>query len=1258
MTIDARAYAWCSLGKLSPETPATLADSHVQGSGVVTVRGTVVLRGVKQVAPGTAVDLAYSDGQRWIARVPRRLRVLSSSINPLAAGGEGETTLSVGCKLAYMQDRKPPITNPTNEEENSSVPEVEKRVATPPITAAFVVGKILDALGLTAAGAIPLTISRIVDEWDLSAGYVEELSRIVASEGYFCCVNEAEQVEFISKNQEQGPGVLVTQQQVIELSPMNVGELPGEAVLARYTSLKLVPPDANLSQEEVQRRNWENETVTGDPVQVIHTYTDASGQQVKQYIKYSANKNFQTSYDSKNRVTSREERSQELNGLRYSITTFSYPSRLSLGGSQPAAASSGFSSGSNDEDSPTSETTLEFTPVGDFASACGFDGPHAAFLMGNKCTMKRTTGYSRNAASGITMTTTQQYVAYMNTPFGSDSIARLREAGEPVGELLKEALGLVSYGSEQRIRTEREYGLQKRPGQAERTALASRKAPSVEQKAELVWAVGSSTSQTVVELNPPYVSDDRIVKTNGVYTVESSGAEAQALTYARIENRLLLANRNGCGLQLQPLHTPPKPFDLLYIRLNGATGCFRVNGTTWTIGADGAVCTIDALFWGAIDGTLATAWFPLPPGVSSLPATAAATTNANPLPANAIAIPSGFNFTNPNLSSLFAALPTSQVPTYGAVINPAQIVKPYHETVDLQGGVQVGGSIEVQTWIATEVDLQGGVQVGGEVQPIDLLLEIQPAHLVLQPRTMTFFESEPISALEVSTAHLALQPRSINLINLISTTELLLEMEGTGGTFIDSSLNNHTVFTIGSVTQSTAHPKWGNKSAEFDGTGGAIVVPGTEFVVAATEAFSIGFWLRLQSWGGINNARTLLSLGPDIPGAQAWPYIMVGAINDTAYIELTGDDYRYAKIPWETQVYVKIVREESGLRRFAVNGVELYLLDSYQGIEPVYDTKQYADGVRIGSTDAELAQGIGLVGHVDQFQYERIATTVTDVPLADNQTIASTDLIRLAPAHLQLKPYAITLTDAVAETNLVIETAHLVLQPKAITLQNASGTNTAVLLEMEGSGSTFVDTSGNNNAVTVYGTVIQSTAQAKWGSKSAEFAPELADGYNGLAVAGDGFPIAAGDPLSIGLWFRPGSMTNPYLDRFLLWLPPLSGNRVVVRVKPHTSGTQTLVTLANADNSGDLRTAVVSNGQWCYIKVVRELSGLRRFAVNGTELFYEDSYEGVLPIYDNNAYTNGFRVGPPSGYYGIAGHVDHVRLELASTSVTEVPTGP
>lgn len=114
------------------------------------------------------------------------------------------------------------------------------------------------------------------------------------------------------------------------------------------------------------------------------------------------------------------------------------------------------------------------------------------------------------------------------------------------------------------------------------------------------------------------------------------------------------------------------------------------------------------------------------------------------------------------------------------------------------------------------------------------------------------------------------------------------------------------------------------------------------------------------------------------------PQIEIGLTNTLAYIVFQsspfGDDYRYTTVPLEQWAYIKLVRESNGLRRFAVNGIELFSLDSYSGPLQVFDTNAYTDGLRIGSTAAEIQQGIGPKGHVDHFRFERFATDITDVP--------------------------------------------------------------------------------------------------------------------------------------------------------------------------------------------------------------------------------------------------------------------------------------
>ena len=718
--LDSRHWAWCSLGPLAEER-STIADSHVQGSGICKTTGTLNLRGIYRPAAGSEVSLAYSDGQRWIARLPRRLRVLSSFADPL----RGITTVYVGCSLAYFEDRKPAVENVTSEQANPDLSDLERRIATQSITAAFVVGQILATLGLTAAGSIPFTTSRVVDEWDLSAGYVEELGRIAQSEGCFAWINEAGQVEFISKDEGIGVGPLVTQTEIIDLSPQTTGDLPAESVYARYQRLQLVAPDANADADAISQRNWERDFTVGGTVQILHTYTNAGGNEITQRYNYVDCKESVTTYDNYDRVASRRDWEQGLLGNTVGYTTPVYSDY--------------------DRNTVLKEEFYQTSPIGDLATACGKEGPISELRMGEQVTLRRTIVYDKDPVSGITKTQTFQYVPYINTPFGSDAISKLRERQSETFETILAAAGrLVPYGGRTQIRTEREFGLQRRPGQQERNRMADAKAPTVEQQAEITWAIGSPAAQTTLELSPPYVSDDRIVKIGGVYSVVASDAPQRAINYARIENRMLLANRAGFGVQILPIDTPAKPFGLLYARFNGATAATRMNGTTWTIGADGVVVTSDLLFWGAIDGTLNTAWFPLPPGISSLPATAAVTTNANPLPPNATSIPSGFNPLAPDLVALFASLPTGQAPTPRATINPSVLVMPWNETISLRGGVRIGGGIEAQDWVATEQALAGGVRVGGRIEAIDVMVNLAAAAITTSPQGVDYEVGPPV----------------------------------------------------------------------------------------------------------------------------------------------------------------------------------------------------------------------------------------------------------------------------------------------------------------------------------------------------------------------------------------------------------------------------------------------------------------------------------------------------------------------------------
>jgi hypothetical protein len=820
MSLDLRHWVFCSLGPVDPRSPVTIQEDHVQGQGLCLTKATITLTGAYRPAAGSPISLAYSDGANWIARVPRRLRVLSSQVDPL----QNITTISAGCLLTYHSNRKPPVNVLKETEENIGVSEVERRSSIQLMSSAWVAGKILQTLGLTAAGGVPFNIKRIVDEWDMSGGYVEELGKIAQSEGYFAWINESEQVEFISKRSDPAsPGPLLTGGQILEMTPVNVGDLPGDAVFAKYTTTALRPPDANQSDDDIKRRNWEREVVFGDPVQAIHTYTDEAGQTVKQFITYNEYNLSETFYDERDRVTRRRDYSSTLNGGRITETTFVYGSGIGT---------------SEDFADVREERTVEYGDEGDLLAACGANGPHAATFRqkGTITTGWRTTIYDKDKASGITQTKTRNATQYLNTPHGADAISRLREAGETVDELLPVAGRIVGYGSQTRIRTEREFGLQRRPGQQERNRSALQKVPQVEQFAAITWAMGSPASQTAVELSPPYVSDDRIASTGGanpVYSVIASNAGAQALAYATGENRLLLGNRNGQGLQLHPMDLPAKPMDALYLRINGVTGAYRVNGSTWSMAADGIRCTTDALFWAAVDGDATKAFFPLPPGVTTLPVAAAVTTNPNPRPPNAMAIPAGFNPLAPNLSALFAALPSGLAPIPRATITPTRFVAPYNTILQARGGARVGARVRLQRWLPKTLQVAGGVRIGGMGRRIHMIGTGSNAIVTTHPATLT------------------------QVGGFGNAAALILHFDGPG--FVDSSINAYTVTANGNAVISTAQSKFGGAAAEFDGSDGFVTATGAGLAVGVAN-WTLQGWIRINS-GDTNTEHMIAQFG-------------------------------------------------------------------------------------------------------------------------------------------------------------------------------------------------------------------------------------------------------------------------------------------------------------------------------------------------------------------------------------------------------------
>ncbi len=260
MSIDIRAKIYCSLG---PVISGSINDSYLQGAGLVKTQGEVILNGRYSPPTGMVVDFGYLRNG-VLSRVPRRLRVLSLFVDPY----RNTTTVQLGCKLTYLEDRKPVETTATGADENPSIPCEVFQQAIIPISANYVFDQCLSALGLTST-AVNLTSKFSVESFDLSPGYIQVIEDLLVSECYFGYLDEEELLVIRSLDETTGVGPLIEEDKIIDISQIGVGDLPGDAVKVTYNTLRLRPP-GDLSESDVARRNWEYEfsSVVNNPTKI------------------------------------------------------------------------------------------------------------------------------------------------------------------------------------------------------------------------------------------------------------------------------------------------------------------------------------------------------------------------------------------------------------------------------------------------------------------------------------------------------------------------------------------------------------------------------------------------------------------------------------------------------------------------------------------------------------------------------------------------------------------------------------------------------------------------------------------------------------------------------------------------------------------------------------------------------------------------------------------------------------------------------
>jgi hypothetical protein len=625
MPNDIRATSTCSLGVIVDN--ANIDDSYINGgTGLIKTTGSVTIDGLITPAVGTLVTFSYTKGG-VTRQIPRALRVLSSNADPATR----RTAVELGCKLTYLDDLRERINWQALDDSSNTLTADDAKIITIPIRAQGVAQKCLEELGLTAA-SFSLTNAFSIAQFDLSPGYVQVLSDLLVSESLIGYLNTSEVLQVISLQQEGGTGPVFDLNQLIGSSKIGSGRLPAETVIARYSSLKLKQP----KQTEPEEWREKNNAVTYR-IQIPYTLKDTGESRIATYNILESTK-IETEYQNYSttkgllRLPFRRKTTFTSGAAAHAGNVFSeYLSNdLNPGNSQVTK----ITIETYQYDGEGNETIYQRDVSGSLGFALGsisvpivFENDYVSLDFTTRLDLEREV-IERVTIKNTQQVTTWTYVPWFSTVAGQQAIAASSNALQSAAAVVSYLGGIISAGlrlSDYRVETTEVPEPVGVPSVADQNTAAAAKGGDAANgwrtasEAKVVLAMGSATAERRAEFTPPYVPDDIFAKVSGVYISTPSDADSKALNYAKVQNRLDHANRNGMNAQMLPEQMPDAPFSPIILRSGGVSALYRTNGTAWTISPAGVVASTDALFWGAVGGS-GPRWFPVAPGITALPA--------------------------------------------------------------------------------------------------------------------------------------------------------------------------------------------------------------------------------------------------------------------------------------------------------------------------------------------------------------------------------------------------------------------------------------------------------------------------------------------------------------------------------------------------------------------------------------------------------------------------------------------------------------
>jgi hypothetical protein len=665
MTIDIRANVFCSLG---PIIEGALSDSYVQDNGLIYCRGSVRLDGLYQPTLGQVVDFGYQKGG-WLARFPRRLRVLSSFADPFTR----QTQIELGCKLTYLKDYRQRQTTTVGGRQLPTIYLLASNDGTNPIAAAargfipqsigvnYIINTCLTALGITAAAALPFAVRFNGSKFQSDVPYVQMIDEILKSAAYIGYLNESEQLVIRDLTVDNGTGPVIGRDDIISMEPVGVGELANERMVVDETALRYSPGSLAATggtinagspqdppgepplppDDPPSKMLWTYDESIGSLQTIRIPYTDGDSKSTY-FFSYVPFTYTVTEYDDDNRVASRTTTERTYppvaNGSYWKAAL---EFGRGIGGSYPINISTVTTYEYNENGDVIREVESRYEPeltvlgkssVGYTYEASGaqylFSPSYTANVLSERTTteydhwkIRGVSGLGEVRRGSVTHSKTKRAVEKLAilTQEGQQRIAIASEDAATQAEILDLATDMLGafvldsvdvQASSQASTDELEIPkaearpdpdrlLAKGLGVDKSGRKTDREGKPV--TASVTIAAGAATDKREGSYSPPYLFEDYYVSDGaGGYRPAGETPQAQLIRYMRIQNRLRLANRAGLSLQLEPNLVPVRPFDPLYINLDGLVGQYRVNGTSWAFTADGIAAQVDAMFWGGV----------------------------------------------------------------------------------------------------------------------------------------------------------------------------------------------------------------------------------------------------------------------------------------------------------------------------------------------------------------------------------------------------------------------------------------------------------------------------------------------------------------------------------------------------------------------------------------------------------------------------------------------------------------------------------